>query len=104
VQELKRYEEHNGLKCATHLEVSVYYTKGGSNFLSGGTTSRGYYLSVRPVTLQGHCVSFVMFTGRRKLLLETARFSTKQFKQAVEMAKGAEAELVAAVLAESQAA
>jgi hypothetical protein len=45
-----------------------------------------------------------MFTGRRKLLLETARFSTKQFKQAVEMAKGAEAELIVAVLAESQAA
>jgi len=100
----KEYIERNDLKDATHLEVSVYYTKGGANYFSSGTIRRGYYINVTPVTKSANSVSFVMFTGRSKLLFETSRYSDKQFAKAVEMSKDVRAELIAAVLSESKAA
>ena len=100
----KEYIERSDLKDATHLEVSVYYTKGGANYFSGGTIRRGYYMSVTPVKKSENFVSFVMFTGRSQLLLETNRYSDKQFAKAMEMSKDTRAELIAAVLSESKAA
>ena len=100
----KEYVERSDLKDATHLEVSVYYTKGGANYFSGGTIRRGYYINVTPVTKSENSVSFVMFTGRSQLLFETSRYSDKQFAKAVEMSKDVRAELIAAVLSESKAA
>ena len=104
MQEHKKYVERGDLKGATHLEVSVYYTKGGANYFSGGTTPRGYYLSVRPVTKRNNTTSFNLFSGRSRFLFETARFTAKQFERAIEMAKDYEDELVAAVAAENKAA
>lgn len=75
------------------------------NFFSGGTTPRGYYLSVTPVTRRGDgTVSFVMFSGTARLLLQTNRFSPKQFEQAVELGKQAAPELIAHVLEQERAA
>ena len=104
MKEHKRHIERDDLKGATHLEVSVFYDKGGANYFSGGTTQRGYYLSVRPVTKSDRMVSFVMFAGKKRFLLETARFSQKQLDRAVELAKAHEDELIAAVVAENKAA
>ncbi len=104
MDEHTKYIERNDLKGASHLQVSVYYTKGGTSFMTGGTTPRGYYLSVKPVTKRDNMVSFVMFSGHRRLLLETSRFSAKQFSKAVEMAKAFEDELISVVLAESKTA
>ena len=100
----ERYIERSDLKGATHLEVSVYYTKGGDNYFSSSTIRRGYYLSVIPVTKGNGMIGFTMFTGRKKFLLETSRYSAKQFELAVEMAKEFEDELIAAVAAENKAA
>ncbi len=33
-------------------EIEVYYTLGGTNFLSGNTNPRGIYVSIRPVTIE----------------------------------------------------
>ena len=104
---MKRHEKYikrDDLQGANHIEVSVYYTKGGMNYLSGGTTPRGYYVSVRPVTKRDYTVSFDLFAGRRQLLFETARFTAKQFARAIEMAKGFEDGLISAVVAENKAA
>ena len=40
------------LKTTTEqeLKVEVYYSKGGANYLAGGTIQRGYWLSVQPVS------------------------------------------------------
>ena len=100
----ERYIERDDLKGATHLEVSVYYTKGGLNYFTGGTTRRGYYLSVRPVTKGNGMVSYDLFSGCKRLLLETNRYSDKQFARAVEIARDYEDELITAVVAESRAA
>ena len=98
------YIERDDLKGATHLEVKVFYTKGGANYFSGGTNPRGYYLSVRPVKKGNGMVSFDLFSGCKRLLLETARYTDKQFQRAVEMAKNYEDELITAVVAENKAA
>ena len=100
----EKYIERDDLKDATHLEVSVYYTKGGANYFSGGVTPRGYYLSVKPVKKGNGMVSYTLFSGRSRLLLETQRFTAKQFALALEMAKDYEESLIAAVVAENTAA
>ena len=100
----ENYIERSDLKDATHLEVSVYYTKGGANYLSGKATPRGFYLSVHPVNKRGNMVSYVLFSGRSQLLFETARYTDKQFNRAVKMAAVFEEQLIAAVVAENTAA
>ena len=100
----KKYIEHAGLKDATHIEVSVYYSKGGYSHIIGKPAPRGYFVSATPVSKRDGMVSFTMFSGRRRLLFETGRYSAKQFKLALEMAKDVEGELVSAVVAENKAA
>ena len=104
MKKIDSYIERNDLKDASHLQVSVYYTKGGANYFSGGTIPRGYYISVTPVTKGNGMVRYTMFTGRKHLLLQTARYSDKQFARAVELAKDFEDELINAVVAENKAA
>jgi hypothetical protein len=104
MKEQKRYIERGDLKGANNLEVSVYYYKGGTSGFTGRTSPRGYYLSVRPVTLERNMISFALFSGCKRLLLETKRYSDKQFSRAVEMAKDYEEGLITAVVAESKAA
>ena len=98
MKEQKRYIERGDLKHGNHLEISVYYNKGGVNCFSGQASSRGYYLSVRPVTLGNGTVSFNLFSGCKRLLLETNRYSAKQFARAVELSKDYEDKLIAAVV------
>jgi hypothetical protein len=65
---------------------------------------RGYYISVKPVTVRTGSISFEMFTGISQLLLETARYSDKQFGKAIEMSKAIESEIIAAVIEKYKAA
>ena len=104
MKEHKHYIERGDLAGATHLQISIYYSKGGRGMFFSGTIPRGYYLSIRPVTKRNGTVSYSLFSGRSRLLLETKRYSEKQFAKAVEMAKEYEDELIAAVVAESKAA
>lgn len=100
----KKYIENGNLKDATHLEVFVYYDKGGMSYFTGKVSPRGYYLSVTPVTKRDGMVSFAMFTGYKQLLLETKRYSAKQFNQTVEMSEDVEATLISAVIEKNEAA
>ena len=90
---------YEGLRNGTHIDVEVYYTTGGMNYLAGGTTLRGYYISVIPVTRRGDgMVSQTLFRGMKKLLLQTNRYSAKQFEQAVEMGRNEAPGLIEYVL------
>jgi len=104
MERYKKYIERNDLKNATHLEVSVSYRKVGVTYSNGKTMPRGYYLTVTPVTQTEKFVSFTMFTGQSYFLLETKRFSAKQFAKAIEMSKDYEEELITAVVARNKAA
>jgi len=97
MKEHTRYIERSDLKGATHLEVNVYYDKGGFNYFTDQVSPRGYYLSVRPVTLGAHSVGYDMHSGSKRLILETKRYSDKQFDTAMEMAKAHEDDLIAKV-------
>jgi hypothetical protein len=104
MKQQKRYIERNDLNRSSHLEVNVYYYKGGISAYTGQMLPRGYYLSVRPVILGNGTVSFDLFSGCKRLLLEVSRYTDKQFTRAVEMAKSYENEMIAAVVAECRAA
>lgn len=89
-----------GLQNATHLDVEVYYSKGGMNCFSGGMIKRGFYLSVTPVTRKGDgMVSFTAFSGIAQLLFETQRYTDKQYDKAIEMSQSVKADLISHVLA-----
>lgn len=104
MEDYKKYIEDDRLQDATHIEVNVYYSKGGMNYFTGRVTPRGYYISVKPVTKREGIISYVLFSGSGQLLLETNRYSDKQFARAVEMSKDVEKELVAAVTEKYKAA
>lgn len=104
MQKYEAYIERSDLKDATGLEVSVAYSKGGMSYFSGQVSPRGFYLSVTPVTKGNGMVSFTMFSGIKRLLLEVNRYSDKQFDRAVEMSKAVEGELIAAVVEKNRAA
>ena len=103
MKEHKRYIEKNGLKEGTHLEISVYYSKGGRIYYTGQELPRGYYLSVQPVTLGYHTVRHTLFSGWKRIILKANRYSDKQFDNAVEMAKAYEEELIAKVTMKKEA-
>lgn len=59
---------------------------------------RGYYLSVTPVTRSKGCISFMLFSGVTKLVLQVARKSAKVEREAIQLAETLEQELIATVL------
>jgi len=77
----KKFLELESNAKATHLKVEVYYDKGGANYFTGGTETRGIKLSVSPVSRSesnGIVVeSYTAFTGFKKHLKDMARFNQK---------------------------
>lgn len=88
---MKRYIELEKNETATHLKIETRYDLGGPNWAYGGTTKRGYYLHVTPVTRENRygCTieSFAAFTGVKQLLKEVTRKSAKAEATAEDIAK-----------------
>lgn len=88
---MKRYVELEKNELATHLKIETRYDLGGPNWAYGGTTKRGYYLSVMPVTRENRngywLETYVGFTGSKQLLKEVTRKSAKAEATAEEIAK-----------------
>lgn len=85
-REIKLIEVENAEQVeATHIEVQLYYSKGGMNYFTGSTEARGFYLSVTPVSIsheRGYTSrSFTAFSGIKKMVLEVARFNQKKFDE-----------------------
>lgn len=64
---------------ATHVEVSVFYAKGGMNYFTYKTEPRGYWLSVTPVKVGDGVVSFALFSGKKFFVAETSAVNKKRF-------------------------
>lgn len=99
---MKKYIKIEGTENQ-FLKVRVYYELGGRNYWSGGIDARGYYLSVQKVTLEQSngftSESFMIGSGGvRSLLVEVKRQSDKAKRQAEELAKSKEADLISSVL------
>lgn len=93
----EKYIETTEFPGNTHLQISVYYSLGGANYLSGGTNARGFYLSVTPVNKGNGCVSYTLFSGLKMFILPANRYSEKQFNLAIEKSAEHEQELIDAV-------
>lgn len=86
------------------LRVSLYYSKGGTNWTNGKVEPRGYYVSLQPVSLTksdwGVSESCTLFSdhGGKVFLEETGRFSAAKIltlqPQALEAIEPYMAELV----------
>lgn len=79
-----------GIGRITHIDVEVYYSK--------DRFPRGYYLRVAPVKREGGLVSCDLFSVVTKFLLETNRFSEKQFEKAVTLGRSEAPALVEQVI------
>lgn len=63
----------------SHIEVEVFFSRGGINYISGDRNPKGYALSFRGVMVKDGAVSFMMFTGwNRAFVLQPAeRFNAR---------------------------
>jgi len=68
---------------ATHLEVEVYYDKGGVNWYSGREEARGIYVRVGPIAIRNGFESFLVGDncGRKKFLEGAKRLNRKRVEQ-----------------------
>ena len=65
------------------IEIELYYSKGGLNVFTYMQEQRGYYVSVRPITVERNFVSFVVFSGKKMLVHQCGRKSPKAEREAV---------------------
>jgi hypothetical protein len=86
-EEMKKYIP---LTNGQELQVEVSYHR--------DSRVRGYYLSVTPVTRGEGSISYLLFSGVTKLVLQVARKSAKVEREAIQLAETLEQELIATVL------
>lgn len=64
------------------VRIEVSYSKGGRNFITGGSYPRGYYLDMQSLQDKGDgCVSFILGSGVSSLIETTQRLSRKRLEQ-----------------------
>lgn len=97
------YIETKDFPGNTHIQISVYYSKGGMNYFSGESSQRGFYVSVTPVQKSNGCISTVLFSGLKQLILNASRYSEKQHNIAIEASKEITPKLMEALKAKAAA-
>lgn len=74
-----------GTYTSTHIDVKVYYDKGGLNYWTYKNEPRGYWLTIQPVEHgkygTGFCITGQARDGIRIFLKEVARFSAKTLNE-----------------------
>jgi len=65
------------LRDSTHVKISLFYDKGGTNFFTGNANPRGFSVSVSIVERKNSCESFILGSGYRHCLKETKRYAAK---------------------------
>lgn len=69
---------------ANTLEFSLYYDKGGMNYFTSSVERRGYYLSVKPVSIGNGFVESTAFRGIKAFVgEEVSRVSKKARERAL---------------------
>jgi hypothetical protein len=61
-----RLPVQNPTEDATHIEVDVYYQKGGSNYWTGGRDEGGIYVSAQPIAIEDGVVRMVLGSGLKR--------------------------------------
>ena len=68
----------NPTEDVTHLEISVFYQKACMNYASYKREPGGIYVSVTPVKIADGMVSFILFSGTKRLLETAERLNRKR--------------------------
>ena len=68
----------NPTEDVTHIEVTVFYQKCGFNYGTGNREPGGIYCAARPVKVADGMVSFVLFSGTKRLLETAERLNRKR--------------------------
>jgi hypothetical protein len=94
---------------STHVEVAVHYSRGGTNWYSYKPESGGIYATAQPVTVRDGCVSFILGSGAKTLLVGATHLNRKKLEavgkeveQQIKSRSGAAWELVLRVLSHHQ--
>lgn len=66
-----------GNTSCTHIDVELYYSKGGMNYFSGSSEARGLYLSATPLEKGDRFVKFSAWSGIKMHVKEMKMFSQK---------------------------
>jgi hypothetical protein len=89
----------------THIEVAVHYSRGGTNWYTYKAELGGIYATAQPITMKDGCVSFILGSGAKTLLVEAARLNRKKLdavgkevEQQIKSRSGTAWELVLRVL------
>lgn len=81
------YKLKREVKRNNAIDVSVRYSKGGTNWATGMNEKRGYYFSISPVSLSREngytSCSYSAFSGYKTLIREIGRNSKKAYEEAV---------------------
>lgn len=67
------------------VEASIYYRKGGMNWMTGQNEERGYVFSISPYEVSGCWRTYRGFSGAKTLVLPCERQSKKRYEQAKAM-------------------
>ena len=69
----------------THIDVSLYYDKGGQNWYSSRIEPRGYWVSIQPVKKEFRDYGYINQCnprdGARVFIKEVSRFSAKTLNE-----------------------
>lgn len=99
---MKKYIALAPNNAATHLRIDLDYSLGGYNVFTGKSESRGYYLSVMPVTRErvagATLESFTAFSGIKQCIKPVSRKSEKAARDAENVAASFENDLIQFVL------
>lgn len=68
-----------GNTSCTHIDVELYYSKGGMNYFTSRNEERGLYLSVSPLEKGDRFVKYSAFSGIKKHVKAMKAFSQKAF-------------------------
>ena len=67
----------------THVDVEVFYNKGGMNYFTAQSERRGYYLSAQPLTKSENSRGYTAFSGVKQFIKEAGRYSPKVLNELV---------------------
>jgi len=93
-----------GLRNGTHIELMVYYYRGGRDIYSSDDPLPGYYLKATPVRKEGGMSTSAFYASKRIFLSQDRSYSAENFEKAVRLSESKVPVVLARLIAAERAA